>query len=238
MQDVLKIIQERQSTRAPFDPKRSVAKKDLEQILEAARWSPTPHNMQNFEIIVVDDKELLSKLGKIKSPITEEFLRENYQQLSFSEEELRRRKTGLLGKWFSTEWKNPAKFSEVTRKSAPMQLNQFIDGSSTLLMVVYDSRKRAPASEGDFLGIVSLGCIMENMWLAAQSLGIAFHIISDFGEGDVEKEAKRILNIPDHMKIAFGCRLGYPLSKPKQLRVRRDVKDFAHHNRFGNKNLF
>jgi nitroreductase len=70
------------------------------QILEAARWAPTAHNMQNFEIIVVDDKTQLEKLGKIKSRISEDFLRENYQQLSFSEEELLKKKVGILGTMF------------------------------------------------------------------------------------------------------------------------------------------
>jgi hypothetical protein len=32
---------------------------------------------------------------------------------------------------------------------------------------VYDNRKRAPASEGDALGLISLGCVLENMRLTA-----------------------------------------------------------------------
>jgi nitroreductase len=238
VQEILKLIRERQSTRALFDPERPVAKRNLRQILEAARWSPTPHNMQNFEIIVVEDKKLLKKIGNIKSPISEEFLRENYQQLSFSEEELLQKKVGLLGTLFPPEWRNPAKLDKVTRNSTPFPLSQTINGSPTILIVIYDSRKRAPASEGDFLGIISLGCVMENMWLMAQSLGIAFHIISDFGENHVEKQTKRILNIPEYMKIAFGCCLGYPVSKPaRRPRVRRNAEDFTHHNQFGNKGL-
>jgi hypothetical protein len=60
--------------------------------------------------------------------------------------------------------------------------------------------------------------------------------MSVFSANAVEKEVKRILDIPENMKIAFACRLGYPISAPiKYLRVRRDVEDFAHHNRFGNK---
>jgi len=56
MSDILKIIQERQSDRVPFNPSHPIAKEDLKQILEAARWTPTAHNMQNFDIVVVDEK--------------------------------------------------------------------------------------------------------------------------------------------------------------------------------------
>jgi nitroreductase len=208
------------------------------KILDAARWSPTPHNMQNFEIIVIDNKNVLKKIGNIKSPITVEFLRENYQQLSFSKQELLQKKVGLLGTIFPPDWRDPAKLEEVACNSTPSPLNQTINGGSTLLIVMYDSRKRAPASEGDFLGIISLGCVMENMWLMAQSLGMGFHIISDFGEQPVEGETKKILKIPEYIKIAFGCRIGYPVSESgKRLRVRRDVEDFTHHNQFGIKGL-
>jgi nitroreductase len=108
----------------------------------------------------------------------------------------------------------------------------------TLLVVLYDPSKRAPASEGDFLGIISLGCMMENLWLAANSLGIDFHIVSALGSGPVEKEVKRILAVPEHLKIAFSVRLGYAAVAPsRHLRVRRDIQDFSHHNHFGNKGI-
>jgi nitroreductase len=238
MADVLKIIQQRGSMRVPFNPNRLVSKENLRQILEAARWAPTAHNMQNFEILVVDNKEVLEKIGKIKSRVSEAFIRENYQQLSFSEEELLQKKVGILGTNFPPDWRDPAKLDKAVRESAPSPLNQRIRRSPLLLIVIYDSRKRAPASEGDVLGFISLGCVMENMWLMAQSLGISVHILSVFSGEAVEKEVKRILNIPEYMKIAFATRLGYPISKPgKHLRVRRDIETLTHHNAFGNKDL-
>jgi nitroreductase len=80
--------------------------------------------------------------------------------------------------------------------------------------------------------------VMENMWLMAQSLGIGFQIMGALGAGPVEGEVKRILNIPDDLKIAFAVCLGYPIpSSVKYLRVRREVEDFTHHNRFGNKGI-
>jgi nitroreductase len=237
MSETLKIIQERQSTRVPFDQNRPVSKENLEKILEAAKWTPTAHNMQNFEIIVVDDKAVLERIGNIKSRISEEFLRENYTQLSFSKEELMKKKTGILGTMFPPEWVDPAKISEAVKKATPMPLTQSIRGSPMLLLVVYDSRKRAPASHGDVLGFISLGCLMENMWLMAQSLGIGLQILSAFSALPVETEIKKLLGVPDYMKIAYTCRLGYPSNASKYFRVRRDIADFTHHNQFGKKGI-
>jgi len=238
MNEMLKLIEERHSSRIPFDRERPIAKRDLRQILEAARWAPTAHNMQNFEIVVVDDQELLDKIGNIQSQISEAFLRENYQQLSFSEEELLQKKVGILGTMFPPSWRDPARLAEVARESEPSPLHQTMQGSPVLLIVLSDARKRAPASEGDVLGIISLGCMMENMWLMAQSLGIGLQIMSVFSGTSVEQEVKRMLDIPTYMKIAFAVRLGYPIATPAHyLRVRRDVDEFTHQNRFGNKGL-
>jgi nitroreductase len=249
--DVLKAIEERKSTRAPFDPKRRVGRKDLKVMLEAARWSPTPHNMQNFEILVIDSEPVLREIGKIRSKVTLDFLRENYSQLSFSREELMKKGTGILAEWFPKDWTDPKRLEQAARKAKPWPVSETLDGSPLLLIVMYDPRKRAPDSPGDFLGIIGLGCVMENMWLMANSLGIAFHIMSEFGKEPVESQSKKILGIPKHMKIAYACRLGYPIPKRegasgrlqtqsepyKSLRVRRELKAFTHHNRFGKKGL-
>ncbi|MGA2574256.1 MAG: nitroreductase family protein [Candidatus Methanomethylicaceae archaeon] len=226
-------MRERHSTRAPFDRNRSVARKDLAQILESARCAPTPHNMQNFEIVVVSDKKLLGAISSIESPISDEFIRENYQQLSFSETELRRRKVGLLGTMFPAFMRNPEGKLDARKKRTMSSQESLVKTGPVLLVVVFDPAKRAPASEGDFLGIMGLGCVMENMWLAAQSLGLAFHVVSSLGEAPVEAEVKRLLQIPKNLRIAFGARLGYPTSVPRrQLRVRRDMEDFVHHNQY------
>ena len=226
MDGVMKLIRNRHSDRVPFDETRKIADHDLTQILEAAQWAPTAHNMQNFQIVVVDDRILLSAIGAISRPISEVFVRENYQQLSFSEEELVKRKVGLLGTMFPSYMRNPeAAFPPKGMPTMP---------APVLLFVLYDPRRRAPASEGDFLGIMSIGCVMENMWLVADSLEIGFHVVSSMSAPQVAREIKNILDIPEPLQIAFACRLGYPaVPQGKYLRVRRDIEDFAHRNRFG-----
>jgi nitroreductase len=191
--------------------------------------------MQNYEIVVVDDRKLLRTIGGIKSQASAEFIRENYQQLSSSRKELRRKKVGILGTAFPPSWRDPARLDEAVRDAKPEPLRETIQGSPTVLIVLYDSRKRAPASEGDFLGVMSLGCVMENMWLMAHALGISFQVMSVFSSLDVEREIKTTLGIPEHMKIAVAIRLGYTKAAATgYLRIRRDVEDFTHYNRFGN----
>jgi nitroreductase len=237
MQDLLRLMQERASARGPFDPTRPVARDDLRQILEAGRWAPTAHNMQNFEVLVVDEPKLLTAIGNIKQETSEEFIRENYQQLSFSEDELRRKKVGLLAAMFPEAWRKPdARPTDGGEMAA--RFGRAIQDGPTLLVVLYDPRRRAPASEGDFLGIISLGCMMENMWLMANSLGIAFHVISVLSAPPMGKEVKALLGIPEHLSIAFAARLGHLAAPPRNsLRVRRAVEDFTHHNLYGKNGL-
>jgi|ERR1035437_9249303 nitroreductase len=241
MSEILDLIQRRRSSRVPFDPNRQVPAEDLKKILSAASWSPTAHNMQNFEVVVVDDPSQLHAIGDIKSGLSEVFIRENYEQLSFSEEELRRKKTGVLAAMFPPSWRDPKMFSkleEVAFAEGPSFMKSTIRDCTTLLFVTYDSTKRAPASDGDVLGFISLGCVMQNMWLMAEELGIGFQILSAFSSDRVENEVKKILEIPKHMKIGFTARLGYPKAESveslkKYLRIRRDVGDFSYRNRYG-----
>jgi nitroreductase len=232
MNEMTKIIQERHSSRGPFDPTRPVPKDKLNVILEAARWTPTAHNMQNYEMIIIDDKKVIETIGNIKSITSEEFIRENFEQLSMSEEELRKKKTGILGSQFPPKWRDASKLDEAIKERTPSPLSNTIRGGQTILLVIYDKRKRAPASEGDVLGFISLGCLMENMWLVAQELGISVHIMSAFSGVEIQKELKKILGIPEHMEIGFACKLGYPIAETKTVRVRREIESFTHYNTY------
>ena len=81
-------------------------------------------------------------------------------QLSFSEEELIRKGTGLLATMFQPSWRDlNGGFEEVTDVEHGI-LDDTMRSCPWVMIVVYDRRKRAPASEGDFLGIMSLGCVM------------------------------------------------------------------------------
>ena len=233
MRTLLDIVRDRRSARGPYDPGRAVPQPALADILEAARWAPTAHNMQNFGIIVVEDPALLARIGTIRSTPSLTFLRENYRQLAFSEEELRRRGTGLLASQFPPSWRRPDVTPEEALDPARATLAAVLGHCPTLLVVVCDERQRAPASEGDVLGMMSLGCVLQNMWLTAEAHGLGLHVLSTLASATVEPELRALLALPPGIRIAFGCRLGYPAPGTQDgPRVRRELARIVHHDRY------
>jgi nitroreductase len=231
MPELSQLIRDRHSERTEFDPSRTIPAADLDAILEAARWAPTPHNMQNFEIVVIDDPETLAKLGRVPVSTSADFIRENYAQLSFSEDELSERGTGLLASMFPPPWRDPRVALGATGEFEHGALEASMRGCPLALIVLHDRSRRAPASEGDMLGLISLGCVMQNMWLTAESLGLGMQIMSTFSGAAVQAELRKILEIPDHLEIAFACRLGHPAVLPHHYpRVRRPRERFVHRN--------
>ena len=233
--DILDLIRERKSTRDVFDRKRPVTRDELNKILEAARWTPTAHNMQNFELIVVDDREILENIAGISYPMTKAFIKENAEHISTTEEEWRKRKTGILGAHV------PPALSEATDKvdeKALGKLNTWwgkaIPTSSFLVVIFYDPSHRAPDSENDFLGVMSLGCLLQNVWLMATAMEIDFQAVSALGNRLVDKEIREILEIPAHLRVALAFRIGHAdTDAKKHVTVRREIEDFTYYNGYG-----
>lgn len=224
------LIESRRSSRVPFDPAWTVSEDEVAQIVEAARWAPTAHNMQNFRLVAVDDLRTLNALGRIRTAISPEFIAENYRQLSWSVEELERRGVGLLATSFPPSWWTP----DPARAPADASrlLEDVIAGAPLLMVVVFDATQRAPASEGDRLGMISLGCVLENMWLTAQAMKLDVQIVSALAEPSAAPAVKDILGIPSPWQIAYALRIGHAITRSPAPRVRRDATIVVGHNRF------
>jgi hypothetical protein len=59
--------------------------------------------------------------------------------------------------------------------------------------------------------------------------------MSTFSGKATQKQLKKELSIPDHMEIGFACKLGYPITETKSVRVRREMESFTHHNKYEKK---
>ena len=142
---------------------------------------------------------------------------------------------GLLAAHFPPALRTPgATLDDATYEKLRSGWARAIQSSPVLLVVAYDPESRAPDSEGDFLGHVGLGCVLENMWLTANALGLSVHVVSILAKEPADAEVKSLLGLPGQMKIAFAIRLGYaPPPEGRYRRVRREVEEFTHYNRFG-----
>src|SRR5450755_1370334 len=155
MRDLLEVMWQRHTCRAAFDPHREIREADLQRILDAARWAPTAHNAQNYEIIVVDDKQYLDAIIAITLPPIETFAGETYRALSVSQAELLRGKTGLLASMFPQSWHETEAPEHNGDAPHTIYVGRIIRPCPMLLVVVHDVRRSAHASEGDALGLMS-----------------------------------------------------------------------------------
>ena len=224
------ILENRHSERGPFDPGWPVSERELAYIVDAARWAPTAHNMQNFRLVVVDDRHVLARLGATRCPVSPTFIVENFRQLSFSADQLAERGTGLPGTMFPAAWHtdDPARVPS----HASQLLGDALAGAPMFIVVVFDASERAPDSEADVQGMISLGCVVENMWLAAHTCHLDVQLVSAIAGTEAELEVRRQLGIPPPWRIALGLRLGHARSRSSELRVRRAPATFVSRNRF------
>lgn len=224
--NLLTRMHERHSTRS-FDGDRKIEPGVMQDIYEAARWAPTGHNMQNFQLLVVDDGQLLERIGRIKVQFSPEFIKWNAGIVSHSEEELKQKKVGMLASGFPPSWYTK---EAIEGKADPATLKgsvaRIMADAPVLMLVLLRADAGGMNPNGSPNDIMSIGCMVENVWLIAQAKGLGMRIASPIAA--VEGQLREILGFPSEMKVATCCCLGYPApGAPREPRVRRDIDDFV-----------
>lgn len=234
-----------------FDSQAPLSEHDVEAILESARWAPTAFGAQDFEIVVVDRQETLREMGRVDVARTAPLWREHTAPISWGEGQLLARGTGLLASMFPPAWwpdgggpggqplgtGHPADAASGADPgepgTMPVARGELEPASSTMLVVLHGAPRRAPESEADFFGVLSLGCVLDSMWLTATSLGIGMQIMNVSSAPHVERGIRELLGVPERLRIAFACRLGYPATVSEEPpRVRPPVERVVHRNRY------
>ncbi|MBN1514944.1 nitroreductase family protein [Candidatus Sumerlaeota bacterium] len=85
--------------------------------------------------------------------------------------------------------------------------------------------------------LFDLGLAVENMLLAATDLGLATHLVASFNEAEV----KRLLNIPEDVRVVIATPLAYPpgasydeaAEEKLSQRSRKDMREIAYFNKWG-----
>jgi nitroreductase len=226
---VLHAIQQRHSSRLGFEVGRSVSESDLQKMLEAAQAAPTFANAQDFELVVVDNPQMLRQICELPGDISKEYVHANFEHVHFQAELGAEQRIGLLAHDSAAEQLSDGQWS--SRKNLSQQLSMLglqLDSHQTLIFGVSDLNRYRTGSTAERLTLMSLGCVIENLWLAAEAIGLGFNMLTILCDGPTQHRLKPILHLPAAMEIAFVCAVGYPKQVESRKTARRTLEEFVH----------
>ena len=239
--DFQELVKFRRSSRWLFSTRKQIPDGDLNKILEAARHAPTPHNRQPYEIIVVKDREVIKQISEVEIRLSKEEV-DGHIFWTKSKEELESKGVGVqvdVVPKFVHDLKDKPELiddDEFWKKTMGL-FSTVIQAASVLLIVIFNPKLPGIGPLKNVWGMLSVGAVMQNIWLAANDLGISANLVSS---QTMTVESKRklheILHVPKEYRILFLFRLGYEGKFGKYgTPYRRKLEDFVHLDRFSNK---
>jgi len=122
--------------------------------------------------------------------------------------------------------------SEMKNRLVDVAGNQeFVAEAGAVIVCLADPSTSAKV--GPFEGyLIDVAIAIENMVLTAWDLGIGSCWIGAYSEPGL----KRLLGIPDKLRVASLLTLGYPAEKPAVKRRKR-LEEIVHRNRYSNRSL-
>ena len=260
--DVFDAIIQRRSYRGEFQ-NRQIDESDLNRILEAARWTPSPFNVQPWELLIIQESEGKDFLAEMTEQTVvaqfkdSQFLEDNSQWMCLDETEWKNRGDGVL---LTDHITLPKMLHEAPKKLTGSILKLLLHNAkslsilghlgagkipaneiatqvreSPLLMLITMNTNRKPPGEGASRWMwLSLGMLIQNILLAATSLGIGVQFVSAPLESETDREKIcRHFNFPEYHEAMTLLRIGYIDAEEGGDSVRLDTSEFVYYeNRF------
>jgi len=184
-------------------------------LVDTVRYAPSAGNGQPWDFIVVRDQAM-------KNEIADLYARQLDSKLRI--EKLRER-----GLWFSGE--NP-----LPEPKAPFR------DAGALIVITGDPRLqdaywyRVKLDKGQQHMVSSLANVVYSLHLAAASLGLGSHYVSDTASPEMQATLKSLLNIPDPLWCYETIPVGFAEFAPTSRHV-REVEDIVHWEKFDESRL-
>jgi nitroreductase len=204
---LLDLVKTRRSIRAfTEDP---IADDLVDKIIEAARWAPSGANSQPWEFIVIRQQETKDAIASIVRDMME---------LGHKAE---------LTRPPELRWPSAARpVTEPGFKKAPVMILVCGDRrvSKSFPLLAYLER-----GEANFVSALASAFLY--MALAATSLGLGCHWVSQVGSGYCSAMVKDLLGIPEDLVVYDMLCVGHPAGEAAP-RLVRDRDSMTHHERF------
>lgn len=258
--DVFEVITNRRSHRGEFIDS-PIEEVDLEKIIEAARWAPSPFNVQPWELLIIQEEQSKIQLADLtEEAIIEQFkdkrfLEDNARWMCTSNEEWHARGDGVL---LSDHVSLPKLFDTLPKRLTGNILKALLNNISSisilghlgigkmpakeiaiqvkespvLILVVMNTERRPPGDGGNRWMWLSVGMFIQNMLLAASSLDIGIQFISAPLESEKDREKIRTLfHFPENHEVMTLLRMGY-IKSDAMNSVRMNTSEFIHFEKY------
>ena len=250
--NVFDAITQRRSHRGTFQD-RAVEADDLNKLIEAARWTPSPFNVQPWELVFIQETEGKSALADLteRAVIAQfkdaKFLDDNSRWMRLTEAEWQEQGDGVLlaehvtlpkslqdapEKLLQGLLKNAKSFTllghlgagKIPAKEIALQVRE-----APLLMLITMNCKRFPPGEGGTRWMwLSMGMLIQNVLLAATALDIGVQFVSaPLEQASDREQIRQLFNIPIFHEVITFLRMGY-VEKETRDSVRLPTSELVH----------
>ena len=208
-EDLMELLRTRRSTRVFLD--RPVERKLIEEIIGAALYAPSAHNLQTTEYIVIQDKGLLEKVANATDKFYEKLVSQLHNPLIRQIIRIMNRKqaSGII---------------EILLPSFENLLVEVKNGRDPVLrdapvLMLFHADERAVLAD------INAQLALQNAALMAYAQGLgSFWTGYLVSACERDKYIRRLVNLPDKHKVYGGLAIGYPRFKFNKWPERRTPK--------------
>ena len=226
-------IAARRSHRSEFQDK-PIRPEDLDRLLEAARWAPSPFNVQPWELLLIREIEGKIALADLTEKCVAEqfkdskFLDDNRRWIRLTDDEWEATRDGVLladhVNLPQTLSKDPTKLNPLLKnakhlgvlghlgagKMPAKEISNLVRRSPLLILVLMNTDRRPPGEGAARWMWIGMGAMIQNLLLAATALQIGTQFVSAPLERQQDRQSIRsIFDLPVSVEIVSLLRLGY-----------------------------
>lgn len=237
---------------------RKVSDEHIELLIRMASHSPSHFNSQPWRFIAVTDETVIADIAKIAgdsmATLMEDgrFWKQYRKYFRFSEEDIERTKDGIhidhlpavlkpfVRQIFSeTGGKVMAKFK--VPKILGKDEEKLVAKSPLLFVILLTKDEYKPNELSGFYSVISMGAVIQTLWLATTAIGMGMQFISTPGEiPDNWKKISELLCVPETYEMCAIFRMGYVDPGMKRPTIdwkssqRKPVDELAFRDTWGN----
>lgn len=224
--ELLEAIINRKTTNTRFVDKK-VSDEHIELLIKMSSHCPSHFNSQPWRFIAVTDEKIISDIAKIAGDsmvqLMEDgrFWKQYRKYFRFSEEEIEKTRDGIHIDHLPAVLKPFVKtiFSETGGKvmakfKVPRILGndeeKLVASSPLLFAIALTKDEYKPQELSGFYSVISLGAVVQTLWLVTTAIGMGMQFISTPGE--IPEQWNMIINIlkvPDDYELCAVFRMGY-----------------------------